>query len=94
LSVEAVEALARARYDLVLMDVHMPRMDGLSATRAIRDDERVRASAPVRVVGVTASVGEADRRACLDAGMDDYLGKPITREALDATLRASLGAPG
>jgi signal transduction histidine kinase/DNA-binding response OmpR family regulator len=91
--VEAVEALARAQYDVVLMDVHMPRMDGLSATRAIRADERVRGAVPVRIVGVTASVGEDDRRACLDAGMDDYLGKPITREGLDATLRASLGEP-
>jgi CheY-like chemotaxis protein len=92
--VEAVDALARAQYDVVLTDVHMPRVDGLSAARASREDERVRASARVRIVGVTAGVGEEDRRACLDAGLDDCLGKPITREALDATLRASIGAPG
>lgn len=75
---EAVEALnTQARFDIVLMDMHMPEMDGVEATRALRDDGH-----GVHVVALTANAYSEDRQRCLDAGMDDYLSKPVEPEAL------------
>jgi GAF domain-containing protein/CheY-like chemotaxis protein len=73
--IEALESVARQVYDLVLMDVQMPEMDGLEATRRIvaRWDAAVRP----RIVAMTANAMQGDREMCLDAGMDDYLTKPI-----------------
>ena len=78
---EALEALKRARYDLVFMDMRMPGMDGPSAARAIRarGDE-------TPIVALTANAFAEDRRACLEAGMDDHLVKPLEPEALRASL--------
>lgn len=73
---EAVEAVTSADFDLVLMDVHMPTMDGLEATRRIRDMAACKAG--VKIVALTASVLEEDVSQCLGAGMDDVLCKPIT----------------
>ena len=85
---EAVAALVRQRYDAVLMDVHMPVMDGYEATRAIR-----RGDADPWIVAMTANALEGDREACLAAGMDDYISKPIRPEALAAALsRAAVRA--
>ena len=81
---EALEALQRQPYDVVLMDVQMPDMDGLEATRAIHQEwpgER-----RPRIVAMTANVMKEDREACLAAGMDDYLGKPIRVEELVGAL--------
>jgi CheY-like chemotaxis protein len=78
---EAVASMARARYDLVLMDIRMPGMDGVAATRQVRgrgDD--------TPIVALTANAFAEDRRACLDAGMNDHLAKPIDVEQLRATL--------
>lgn len=78
---EALEALGRSAYDLVLMDMRMPGMDGPAATRALRargDD--------TPVLALTANAFVEDRRACLDAGMDDHLVKPLEPEALRAAL--------
>jgi CheY-like chemotaxis protein/nitrogen-specific signal transduction histidine kinase/HPt (histidine-containing phosphotransfer) domain-containing protein len=81
---EACDAVARARYDVVLMDVQMPEMDGLAATRAIRSSLGDKGP---RIIAMTASAMEEDRRACMAAGMDDHVTKPIT----PATLAAALG---
>jgi len=78
------------RYDLVLMDVHMPEMDGLEATRLIK---RLDDGGKVLVIGVTASTMPEEIESCLAAGMDDVLGKPITRESLDAKLSSWRPAP-
>lgn len=78
---EAVEALRRARYDLVFMDMRMPGMDGPSATRAIRA-----AGDRTPVIALTANAFPEDRQACLEAGMDDHLIKPLEPEALRAAL--------
>ena len=78
---EALDALKRARYDLVFMDMRMPGMDGPSAARAIRarGDE-------TPIVALTAHAFAEDRRACLEAGMDDHLVKPLELDALRASL--------
>ncbi len=82
---EAVAAVARQPYDVVLMDVQMPVMDGCEATREIR---RRFPDGP-RIVAMTANALEGDREDCLSAGMDDYLSKPISPEALAAALSRS-----
>ena len=79
--VEAVEAVSRGDYALVLMDLQMPEMDGLSATRELR-----RRGAVVPIVAVTANALSGDRERCLAAGMDDYLAKPIVEEELVRVL--------
>ena len=78
---EALDALKRARYDLVFMDMRMPGMDGPSAARAIRarGDE-------TPIVALTANAFAEDRKACLEAGMDDHLVKPLELDALRASL--------
>jgi CheY-like chemotaxis protein len=77
---QAVEAVRRGDYDLVLMDLQMPGMDGMEATQAIRALGDERAALPI--VAMTANAFEEDRQACLAAGMDDYVAKPIDIEQL------------
>ncbi len=76
----ALERLRAERFDLVLMDCHMPVKDGWEATREFRATET---GARTPIVAVT---GEGDRQACLDAGMDEYLAKPVRPTLLRATL--------
>ena len=81
---EAIEMVRRLRYDAVLMDCQMPGMDGLTASRKIREMEGPDYRTPI--IGVTANALPGDRQDCLEAGMDDYLAKPFTAEALAAKL--------
>ncbi|MBK4730294.1 PAS domain S-box protein [Oxynema sp. CENA135] len=98
---EALDRLARERYDLVLMDCQMPVLDGYDATRQLRDREasafakglqrsqenREACEGRTTVVGLTAYAMKGDREKCLAAGMDDYLSKPVTVEELEGMLR-------
>jgi len=82
--VEVLEALERQKYDVILMDVQMPDMDGLEATRRIR----VEYTGPRRpwIIAMTANAMDSDRKNCFEAGMDGYLSKPVRIEALEAEL--------
>jgi two-component system, sensor histidine kinase and response regulator len=82
--IEAVAAARRNRYDLILMDVQMPNLDGLEATRQIR--ALGGAAGAVPIIAMTASAMEGDRRQCLEAGMDDYVSKPIDAPSMLATV--------
>ncbi|MCA9648936.1 MAG: response regulator [Myxococcales bacterium] len=84
---EALQMLRSAPYDLVLMDVQMPIMDGLEATRRIRRREREHGG-QLMIVAMTAHAMESDRERCLSAGMDDYLSKPVRRRDLLRVLRS------
>ena len=85
--VEAVRLAASHRYDLVILDVQMPRMDGLEAARQIR---RMPGYAEVPIIALTASGFEEDRRRCMQAGMDFYLTKPVDSRTLFKTVFTSL----
>ena len=90
----AIESWLAARaggapYDCVLMDLHMPGMDGLEATRRIRAIEAEHDGTRTPIVALTANVSAEDRDACLAAGMDGFLVKPLDRERLAAVLADS-----
>jgi signal transduction histidine kinase/CheY-like chemotaxis protein len=87
----AISAVEGSTYDVILMDVQMPELDGLEATRRIR--RRWPGDRP-RIVAMTANAMDGDREACLAAGMDDYIAKPIAPEALQASLMASPSGDG
>lgn len=82
---EVFQALEQASYDLILMDCHMPRMDGYEAARRIRNRPDMR---QIRIVAITANAMPGDREKCLAAGMDDYLSKPVRIEDLERVLKA------
>ena len=82
---EALEALAQGSFDLVLMDVHMPDMDGIEATMAIREQEKT-TGLHQPIIAMTALAMKGDRERCLAAGMDGYLSKPIDLQQLDDVL--------
>ena len=79
---EALEAVRAKAYDLILMDVHMPEMDGLEATRELR----AQGQAELPIIALTANAMAEDRRACLDAGMNDYVAKPLDPALLMETI--------
>ncbi|MBI9078766.1 MAG: transporter substrate-binding domain-containing protein [Pseudodesulfovibrio sp.] len=86
----AVEALRHGDFDLVLMDIQMPEMNGLEATVAIRQNIELGGKARVPIVALTAHVMEGDRDRCFAAGMNDYLSKPVEVPALAAMLERNL----
>jgi PAS domain S-box-containing protein len=91
---EVLEALQRQRYDIILMDVQMPEMDGLEASRKIHEQYPENNDRPW-IIALTANAMEGDREACLTAGMDDYISKPIKTEELAAAIeRACAGRKG
>jgi PAS domain S-box-containing protein len=95
--VEALEAVEKKLYDVVLMDCQMPRMDGYEATRKIRDLEKRLGRRPTRIIALTASALLGDRQKCIDAGMDAYLSKPVRpaelRQALENVAAESTTQP-
>ena len=89
--VEALDALMARRYDAVMMDCQMPNLDGYEATAELRRREHPGLHTPV--IAMTAHAMDAERQRCLDAGMDDYISKPIRtaelKDALDRSIAAS-----
>jgi CheY-like chemotaxis protein len=81
---EALEAISQTQFDLIFMDCHMPTMDGYEATKEIRLREAGATHIPV--IALTASAMPQDRKLCFDAGMDDYLSKPLRAESLRSIL--------
>ncbi len=81
-----------ADYDLIFMDCQMPRMDGYEASRQIREfEEGINAGTRVPIIALTANAMQGDREKCIDAGMDDYIAKPVKKDALFEMLRRHLG---
>ncbi len=92
---EAVSAIRRGRFDVVLMDCEMPELDGFAATRMIRTMEAEQSlaeplSRPLPIIALTAQAVQGDRERCLSAGMTDYVTKPVNREELLRTIRACI----
>jgi len=79
---EAVKALQHIPYDIVLMDIQMPEMDGYEATKIIRDPQTDVLRHDIPIIALTANAMARDRERCLKAGMDDYIAKPIKRDEL------------
>jgi CheY-like chemotaxis protein len=83
----ALEAVESQPYDLIFMDLQMPEMDGIEATRAIREWQKAEAKPPAYIVALTAEAMAGDREKCQRAGMDDYLPKPLRPAELQAALQ-------
>ena len=86
---EAITAATSQTYDVILMDVHMPEMDGVSATRRIRELSGPAGETPI--IALTANAMKGDRETYLEAGMDDYVAKPIDPALITAALRRQCG---
>ncbi len=82
--IEVLECLKRKPYDLIFMDIQMPVMDGMEATRIIR--ETIPEDTRPKIIAVTANAFESDREEYLSAGMDDYISKPIKRDQLQKII--------
>ena len=86
---EALRAVEKESFDVVLMDIQMPDMDGLTATSKIRERERATGKR-VPIIAMTAYAMKGDRERCLDAGMDGYITKPIRQDLLLATIQEQI----
>jgi CheY-like chemotaxis protein len=89
---QALDAVERHKFDLVLMDVQMPEMGGLEATQAIREREKS-TGGHVPIIAMTAHAMQGDRQKCLDAGMDGYLSKPLDPRTFLRTVEESVAEP-
>jgi len=89
---EAVDKITRNNYDVVLMDVQMPGMDGLSATKVVRRHEIDAGKARVPIIGMTAHALAGDREKCIEAGMDDYVSKPFNPDDLKSKIESFIKA--
>ncbi len=87
---QVLEALRDSDFDLILMDVQMPEMDGLEATERIRRQEAQRGG-HIPIIAMTANTMQGDRERCLESGMDGYVPKPLRRDQLYATIESVLG---
>lgn len=85
---EALDRLAERPFEVVLMDAQMPEMDGVEATRRIREGQVPGAPANIPIIALTAYALSGDRERFLNAGMDDYIPKPVDMDDLDAKLNA------
>ncbi|NUN63884.1 response regulator [Pseudanabaena biceps] len=83
---QVIQAIADKSYSLILMDVQMPEMDGLAATRYIRQQESISNLKPIVIVAITANATDGDQTMCFEAGMDDYISKPIQIDRLKDIL--------
>jgi len=84
---EALDALRQKRYDLVLMDCQMPEIDGYEVTRIIRKDHTLKCSPDIPVVAMTANAMKGDRERCFDAGMDDFMAKPLKKSDFEEIFK-------
>jgi CheY-like chemotaxis protein len=84
---EAIRAIANKSYDLILMDIQMPEMDGIEATKYIRKQELELQTSPIAIIAMTANATEDDQNVCRDAGMSDYISKPIQIDKLKNILQ-------
>jgi CheY-like chemotaxis protein/HPt (histidine-containing phosphotransfer) domain-containing protein len=84
--VEAIEAIRQHPYDMIFMDVQMPEMNGLEATQRVREIEKESGKSASIIIAMTASAMTGDREKCLQAGMDDYLSKPVRPEAVQVAI--------
>gem|GEM_PF-3057575 len=87
---DALERLRRQDYDLVLMDMQMPEMDGVETTRLIRSGDSGVRNPEIHIIAMTANVSASDKQQCMDAGMDDFLSKPVRKSVLAKKLNAVL----
>ena len=90
--IEAIEQFKKEKYDLILMDENMPRLNGIRATEQIRQIEDEQSLEHTPIIAVTANALNGDREKFLDAGMDDYLSKPVEPDALLIILHKYLNA--
>ena len=90
---EAVKATQEQNFDLIIMDCHMPEMDGYDATRKIREMEIQRNQSPVPIIALTADVMILNRENCLSVGMNDFIGKPVVLNDLKKILDIWLKNP-
>jgi CheY-like chemotaxis protein len=89
--VVALENYINNTYDVIMMDVQMPNMDGYEATKKIREIENSTGRSHTPIIAITASALKGDEEKCLKAGMDDYISKPIKGENLENTLAKYIG---
>jgi CheY-like chemotaxis protein len=87
----ALEYRKKEDFDLVFMDMQMPLMDGLSATREIRSYEKQNNASPVKIVALTANAFEEDKKSCYEAGMNEYLSKPVKRRDVIKVINKLFG---